>query len=436
MQNTKIKFTAIFALAAASCGAAVWNQNEFAVKCFKACMPDDSASAVCPPFGISKIAAALGTAMPPERRNNIAKTIGLYSDFTMSFGEVRRNAVKPRSRVDNDIRGMFAIWTPLPISMADPVYVRDIQDNYGGEVLNSMYREHANHWIDMATDGVQWSFLGRNAELSRNDCSLTAAFSATPRFLEPFDPAESYTNDFKTSRGAKIKRRYISGVRTLRTAETPSFKAVALPLRGGLSLWLVKPVTNATAPAVMQSFSFRSFESISSALRENPSPLRSQTFESEDFTAAVADGETLTMRGEGKFRISFPAFSIRTKLILPPLFRKWGFPLKGFDKISVNAGFGLMVCKTVFTLGEGGEPEFGDIVVEGEKKTVRKKAAPKDASAKMTDEELIAARRAALEKAKETPPPEMKFDSQFLFFVWQDDPGIVLFAGRYTGNTR
>ena len=411
--------------AAAPARAAVWDQLPFAERCI-AGQPRSTGGTLCSPLAMSAAVAALGYAAKPEARNPYAETIGLYSDLASAFAELREIDGRAMAYSANGMSRSFAIWNPLYPSVrpaAEMKFVNKVQDSFGGEVVGAMRREYANKFISTFSDGAFPEFIPEGEELSRRGFSLTYAIAFRPAFEVPFAAAATSNRVFRPANGAAREMRFVRGEREVAVAEVGALSAVALPLKGGLDLWLVR-ANGASSPAP-SAISLADLEDIASSLRENRRRRN---------TVGDGDNSRRNIRNMERRAISFPVFSLESRTDLAEFFDAAKLPRDDFPDLGGPCSADYMRTAVKFTLDEGAPPPDG-AVVEKETGAVpapkgRKDAKPagkrNDRSRTGPDGEPAAAPAA--------PAPEFACDSPFWFFVWQDNPGLVLFAGRFDGE--
>ena len=373
---------------------------------------------------LSKAVAVLGSAVPDDERSPFAEQIGLYSDFPKAFAELRAAEASAFAFPSNRMVDSFVVWSPAAAPGAvDPdgsftAFSYALQESFGGEVAGAMRNEYANRLVAVLTDYEFPVVAGDGEAISSNAVSITGMISCHPVFETPFDPADSAEAPFGPS-GAKV--RYIRGTRDAARSDGGGFSSVALPLAGGLDLWLVVPEEG--SGKTIDDFALLDFESVCSGLRKS---LRKRSSVSDD---TVSSGNNRAVRSVS---VSFPAFETESRFDFGAFLEKTGLARDSYPGMGGVSGFGFSNMTAKFALDEGAPPAVGLLPAEAAREedgAPRYGAKPPDATPPARGRENPGNGARAVRKPAQ--PEEFRCDRPFLFFVWRDDPGIVLFAGRF-----
>jgi len=283
-----------------------------------------------------------------------------------------------------------ALWAQQDASFL-PDYLKLVQADYGAgfrrvdfKTSPEAARATINQWVEDQTNKKIQNLLGPGTVTPATRLILTNAIYFKGTWLNEFDLRDTNAEDFHLTakQTAKVQMMNRTGA-GYEYYDGGSFQELELPYKGGCSMIVLLPKANDGLPALERGF-----------------------------TAAKAAEWIKKLEPAEKVILTFPKFSLTQEFELSGTLSKMGMPLA----FSGSADFSGMDGKQDFAISAAIHKAFVDVTETG----------TEAAAATAITMYATAMRR----DFPEPPPIVFRADHPFLFMIYDNDAGSILFLGR------
>lgn len=371
----------VYLLAAVPALAATVRPMEFESKVCQTLIPADRAgNAVCAPAGLAICFGALGDGIGGTRHADISQELGVTIDFASAFQLITHHYDDLNASNIVEFANATSFWSRNSAAI-DPDFIRSLQRNFKGEVGPIMASVRPiNAWTEAKTDG-QIPDVVTNLDSSAPVVLVSASFFRGV-WAHPFPRTATAPRTFRTADGGSVLLPTMADHRNLAVIRRPGFRATRLNYRGGhVSLWIILPDPDRTLRTFRTSITAETLAGLAASF------------------AATNDPDVV----RGPIDFTMPKFRLDTSYDILGDLKTFKVPISGYSHIGPDFTIGKAVHRAVIVVDETG-PD--------------------------------AAHPMAAPAAEPVPADGTPFacDRPFLFLVREEDLGLTLLAGQFTGR--